>query len=227
MAVLCRDHKLLFIQAPRTGSSAIGKVLREKLRGENLPPEAILDDRGMRMVSGQHGTLKQLLRHGFLIEDETKDLIIFSTVRNPYDSVVSAYTKNAKTLHAKLDDPDAWIHRSRKRVGSMDYARTHSFSMWVLWRYGRPALRNFTARRKGSMFAKFARGTNFLMRFETLQEDFSRVLREAGVKEKIEIPHYNVTAQRKRNYKEYYNPIARQIVFQRYRGDFEKYGYEF
>lgn len=227
MAVLCRDHKLLFLQAPRTGSTAVGKVLRERLGGEWLPPKPILDQDGTMIVSKQHSSLKHLVDYGILKKEELAGLLIFSTVRNPYDSVVSGYIKNAKTWHAILDNPNAWIHRSKNRLRSMDYASKHSFSQWVRWHYGKAALHNFKERKKGSMYNQFVKRAGMLMRFENLQDDFLKVLESAGVKEKIEVPQYNVTKERKKHYSHYYDFLSKAIVYYRFKGDFERYGYRF
>lgn len=227
MAVLCRDHNLLFIKAPRTGSSAVSKALREKLGGESIPPEPIFDERRM-FVGWQHSTLKQLLQYGFLNQDDLEGLVIVSGIRNPYDSVVSSYIKKSHTLPAKLNGPDAWPHSSRNRLRSIEYASSHSFSQWVKWQFGRTALRNFKEQKSGSMYARYARQATYMIRFENLQEDFSQVLKLVGVKEKIEIPHFNVTKERKeKKYKDYYDWMSRLIVYYRFGGDIRNYGYRF
>lgn len=227
MAVYCRDHKLLFIQAPRTGSSAVGKVLREQLGGEWLPRRPILDHNGMKVMSHQHNTLKQLVDHDLLKVKEIRNLIIFTTVRNPYDSVVSLYVKNAKRLPRQLSNSSSWIYRTTNRRRSIEFAQGHSFRRWVLWRYGERAWRNLLRREAGSLFGRYVRGTNALLRFESLQDDFSKILEMAGIKEEIQIPRYNVTTKKATNYQKYYDTISKSIVYYRFRGDIQKYGYGF
>ena len=37
MAIICRDHRLLFVMVPGTGCSVVGKALQEELDGTFFP----------------------------------------------------------------------------------------------------------------------------------------------------------------------------------------------
>ena len=66
MAILCQQHGLLFIQAPRTGCTAIEQLLLERFGGRSVPPENILDKDGFVSVQRKHCTVPQLLREGLV-----------------------------------------------------------------------------------------------------------------------------------------------------------------
>ena len=65
------------------------------------------------------------------------------------------------------------------------------------------------------------------MRFETLQDDFDRVLDKAGVPFKVQIPVINKTEERKKDYREYYNERSQKIVQYIFDEELKRYGYEF
>ena len=79
MAILCRDHKLLFVMVPRTGCSAIGGVLQRQFSGVWVPEEAIF--RGStRILDKKHNTIGQLLRHRVLTKAEIGGCLKFATI---------------------------------------------------------------------------------------------------------------------------------------------------
>ena len=89
MAVLCRDLGLLFVLNPATGSTAIGNLPREKYGAEWLPA----DD--TPSVRKKHSTLRELMDAGLVSAEERSRLGVVTSVRNPYDRLVSIYAKRA------------------------------------------------------------------------------------------------------------------------------------
>src|SRR5262245_44749768 len=96
MAILWRARRLLFLMAPRRGCSTVGAVLREQLDGEFLPEtDGYRDDK--LEVPHKHSTLEQLTRNGLVSPELRREVLVFSGVRNPFDSLVSLYVKNRTT----------------------------------------------------------------------------------------------------------------------------------
>lgn len=230
MAVICREHRLLFILTPRTGSSAVAKILCDELGGEHLLTKDVLDERGKQVVSRKHATLAQLLRHGILSADERRTLFCFTCVRNPFDTLVSFYIKKAVTYQPLLDNPASFVHRIPGYVEDMRWAREHTFEEWIERRYGRGLLDRLLRRRRGgpsSFFTRYADGVDAIMRFESLQADLDAVLARAGVARRLVIPNFNVTPERDRDYRRYYSARTRRIIESRFAEDLRRYGYQF
>jgi hypothetical protein len=57
MAILCRDIGLLLLQAPHTGSTSLGTLLRLELGGEMLVERQVRDERGRIMLRQKHQTM--------------------------------------------------------------------------------------------------------------------------------------------------------------------------
>lgn len=227
MAIICRTHNLLFIMAPRTGCTALGQLVCDELEGAYLPPKDILGSDGRFILRMKHSTLPQLLEHAQLSSQEASKLFKFSCVRNPFDSLVSLYTKKRCNYQSLLEDPDSWVYHAPGYVDDMKFCQDHSFEEWVLKRFKEKTLKGILRPKRRSLSRKYTQGVDFVMRFERLQGDFDEVLRRAGVERRLEIPRLNVTAARKRRYREYYSDRARRIVEKFFLDDFRTYGYEF
>ena len=88
MAIICTSYGLLFIMTPRKACTATGKLLLEKLDGEWIPKEDFTSSIDNSRVPRKHSTLNQLLENKLLTREESKKLLSFTTVRNPFDSPV-------------------------------------------------------------------------------------------------------------------------------------------
>jgi len=63
-----------------------------------------------------------------------------------------------------------------------------------------------------------------ILRFENLSDDFENFAREIGFEGKI--PHANKSKQRE-SYQKYYTESTKKEIFQRFKLDFEYFGYHF
>ena len=123
MAIICRSHRLLFIQAPRTGCTALEQLLVERFSGELLPTEHLFDAQGQIRMSRKHCSILQLLDEGLIPVDYRRQFTTVVTVRNPFDSLVSLYVKKRDKYRELLDDPTSWIHQVRGYVEDMEFCR--------------------------------------------------------------------------------------------------------
>ena len=227
MAIISRAHGLLFIMTPRTGCTAIGDLLCDKLEGEYLPTTDIVDPGGLIIVGHKHNSVHELLEHGLLTPKEKAGLFTFTAVRNPFDSLVSLYVKLASTYQYLLEDKDAFIHRDPGYMDEMNWCRTHSFDEWIERRYApRRVLRLFRVRRRASMFQRYIEGAEVVMRFERLQQDFDDVLRRVGL-EPLNIPFFNATPNRGSDYRAYYSQRSRRLVESAFSDDLDRFSYRF
>jgi len=227
MAIICRNHNLLFIMTPRTACSAIGELLCSRLNGEYIPQKDILDENGIIRVQKKHSTLKEILNLGLLRPEEIDNLVKFCTVRNPYDSLVSLYIKKKYKYQHLLDKSESWVHKHPAYKRDMQFAKKYSFNTWLI----KHIIKNFAKRfigRDSSMYGNYTNGVDYVIRYENLEEDFSNILKKAGVKENLKIPVVNKTDERKSgSYKNYYSIITRIFVGMAYRKDMKKFRYKF
>ena len=94
-----------------------------------MPWKDILDSNGRIIVDSKHGSLQDLLEHELLLPEKAERLFKFCAVRNPFDSLVSLYTKHRTTY--------AGSRRIRSRSSTRNPARSTTSS-------GRKACRSAT-----------------------------------------------------------------------------------
>ena len=94
MAILCRDIGLLLLQAPHTGSTSLGTLLRTELGGEMLVEERVRDARGRIVLRQKHQTLAQLMAAGLVTPEQRANLLVVVGIRNPFDLVLTEYARN-------------------------------------------------------------------------------------------------------------------------------------
>lgn len=231
LAIICPPYKLLFIMAPRTGCTALGRVLCEQLDGRYIPREDILNADGYYVAQRKHTTLHQLLAQKLLTSQEADSLLKFTAVRNPFDSIVSLYNKLRDEYQPILEDKTSYVYRAPGYADSMRFCRTHSFEEFIRSHYERRGikahLRRLLRRQRPSLYGAYADGLDIVMRQESLQEDFDRVLKQAGIATAIPIPRFNVTRKEPKHYREYYNDRTRRIVESAFAEDFKRWGYTF
>jgi hypothetical protein len=227
MAVVCRSHRLLFIQAPRTGCTAIEKLLFDRFGGEALPSANILDADEFFRVPRKHCSISQLLEEGLIPPNYRELFTTFTAVRNPYDSLASLYVKKREKYRPLLADKTSWIYKVPGYVEDMEFCHTHSFEEWIQMHYPVRWIDKVFGRGKRSLHERYTRGVQHVMRFERLQQDFEAVMRGCGVEGDLTIPNVNPTVQRKAEYQSYYTPQARRTVEYVFSSDLEKYAYSF
>jgi hypothetical protein len=174
----------------------------------------------MRILQ-KHATYNEFYRHA---TPEEKDYFVFSCIRNPLDVAVSNYCKYKTGRHGKFDRIRESKHITRLvnyyRLKRFDYV-THlsaDFSSYFL-RYYKLPYDNWSA-----VSHEYC---DFIIRFENLQNDFSKVVKLIGIPGDIRLPWRNRTAEKKPDYLSYYNAEAierAKYVFGPY---MKKWGYEF
>jgi hypothetical protein len=227
MAIICPGIGLLFVQAPRTGCTAIERLLLDRFGGESLPPENILDPNGFIRIQRKHCSIRQLLAEGLVPAVYAEQFTTVTTVRNPYDSLVSLYVKKRVSYQELLKDPASWVHRVRGFVEDIEFCRSHSFEEWLTKRYAVGHIDRLLGRGRRSLYGRYTAGVAVVMRFERLQQDFDAVMRRLGIEGDVTIPSINATQHRTTSYQGYYTPEARRIVEYVFKPELEQYGYTF
>lgn len=167
-----------------------------------MPPgRTRIDDQ--EVISKRHSTIAQIIEHR-LLEEPMESLYKVTTVRNPFDSMVSMWVKLR--------------HRPSNFVTHKVHDRELGFAEYIAQFWGDQP--------EQSMHAHFVEGVDEVMRFETLQQDLARVLAHVGAP-LFEIPRINPTTQKNRHYSEYYEPATREVIERVFRPDLEQFGYAF
>lgn len=222
MAIVSEEHGYLFVQVPRTGSTAIGENTLEPLYGGEF-----VGRRPTRELSGdKHASHQELIRRGLVSKQLLQRIYVFSTVRNPYDSSVSLYEKMRRTYAPLLEDPTSWLYKMPGYLKSIRVAVEASFSDWFIFHHTRrtPLALPLRVFRRPRPLPEHYRAVDRIMRFERLQQDFDLALADLGLPS-VELPVVNVT-KRDRDYRPYYDRRAKWLaerVFGNYRTHF---GYE-
>ena len=222
MAILCRDIGLLFLQAPHTGSTSLGTLLREELGGVKLLEDRVRDKRGRIVLRQKHQSLPQLLEAGLVSTEERKDLLVVVGVRNPYDLVLTEYARNREAGTISR------AQRLRRQLpgGSEDFSAA-DFERFVVRRYTPNAFYRALGR-KPMVPVDWSEGADHVIRFEAMQEGLDAALRKVGVSEPHQLPHRNPTQSRRdRDYRAIYTPQAREIVTRAYARELHLHGYAF
>ncbi len=222
MAIICRDVGFLFLQAPHTGSSAIGRALRKQLACTRLVHDYARDEAGRIIMRRKHQTLSQLLATSTITAGERPNLFVAAGVRNPFDLVVTEYARGID-LDAPDDaderkDLDAWL----PEPSPVDFER------FVRRRYAAGLARRATRRRRRGLPSDYTEGVDFIIRFERMQADLDEALRRVGVLKRVMIPLVNVTPARQgRHYGEYYTADSRSIIERVWAERLDRWGYAF
>jgi hypothetical protein len=205
--IISHRHRYVFVELPRTGSSAVRRELRELYDG--VP------------ILHKHSTYDEFRRQASADE---RQYFVFSAIRNPLDDAVSRYFKIKTDQRQRFSDVSRQRHQ-RPLNTMLDarmfryVARTGAdFSDFFLHFYRLP-------------FDTWAsldhRRFDHVMRFEHLADDFAAVLRRIGIEPVRPLPSRNATGERERSFASYYTPPARRRARRVFGPYMRRWGYEF
>lgn len=250
MAMICRDHGLLFVMVPGTACSMLGDVLEARFGGEWMPGSHVFRD-GRMVVDRKHSGLADLVRHGVLSRADLDGLLKFGTVRNPFDRFVTAYERaRGSWFEDRMKDSDSYLHDGppahveamlRDTERRIERARSMGFEEWLLrgvdlyptcspLALARRLRRRIGGPSRRSRIFPLIDGLDVIMRYETLEQDFNAVLRRAGIDEHVSLKRAagstDLTAG-KRPYREYYSPALRATIERSFDKELAAFGYSF
>jgi len=141
---------------------------------------------------GKHADLKTLQQFDALPDDITS-YTIFTTIRNPLDSITSQYQKMVNNKLYSINAP----RKSAKKEAEIEYVnKPYSFSHFL---HNYPILlQNIVTNQ-----LRFMNQATKTMRFENLKKDFKSILLAAGVKDPPQLKHLNLT-KNKKPFRDYY-----------------------
>lgn len=225
MAVICREKKLLFLLNPRTGSSALGDHLIKEFGGEWLPKENYYDEKLKKTIYFKHNTLEELLQAGLLKQDEVDNLIVFTGVANPYDSLVTLYNKYRYRYDEwrKEGRPFLQNHRVASEIA---YCKANSINKWIFRNYFKASLYALFNLKSYTINEGYNIGCNYILKKENMQEDFSMMLKKFGVDGNPKIPILNKTERKGESSKDF-SFLSRVLIYITFKNDFKAFSYSF
>lgn len=205
---ISHKHKYVFVQLPRTGSTAIGQELRDFYDGTK--------------ILHKHARYEDFLK---IANPEEKKYFVFSCIRNPMDDVVSIYTKYKTDPREWYTDPEK-IQRfnpleryTNKKLYEFIQNNNADFSDFFLKFYRIP-YNNWSE----LSHHKF----DFIIRFENIQNDFAKALELIGIEQIRPLPLKNKTPGREKKFLTYYNtPVVIKRAKHVFGPFMKKWGYEF
>jgi hypothetical protein len=200
--IISHKYKYVFVEFPRSACTAINMELVEHYDGHP--------------ILHKHATYYEFLK---VASEEEKKYFVFSSIRNPLDKTVSAYYK----LYSYWKD---------KEVKDFDFL--NKFYMGRRLKFIRSKKTNFSG-----FFNKFYhipyddwsilnhREFDFIIKYENIQEDFTTVLKMLNIEKVRDIPVYNKTKNKPKNFYDYYSPEVRKKAMRIYGNYMQKWDYSF
>jgi hypothetical protein len=204
--IVSDSHRYVYVEVPRTGSSAVSMELREHYGG--------------RRVLRKHASYRDYLR---LASGDQRTYFSFMGIRNPLDVAVSRYA-NVKC------DPKGRLRQSPgRRRASLAERLERRVHAWVQRNDAdfEEFLRRWYMLPYDSWASLERERVDMVLRFESLQRDFSEALSRIGLQPKRPLPVVNPTSGRRRDYVGYYTPRAIERAVWVFGPHMEEWGYSF
>ena len=176
--IVCREHRLIYLSIQRTGSTAMEQLLLAAYGGERV---------GKKHSAG--GEMRKWLQAQ---GEQRTDWHVATSVRNPYDSLVSKWNKLLSN------------HKGRKLGEQAEAVRAGELTFGDWLEAGQ--FRQFQ-----NQIQRFTRHADTHLRFETLAADW------LGLCAKLEMPHVEIpvvnrTEKEGKSFESYYTPELVAVI---------------
>lgn len=201
--MIIHSHKLIIITPPKTGSvslidSLIDLVDFKRINKQHADCFDYSDELG---AMSKHSDLK-LIKSKF--GDKLDEYIIFASIRNPFDRIVSHWKWHCRFIKKDMSFEEFLEAELLNRNASYK------------WYAGKNMVDFISI--DGEILV------NNFIRFENLQEDFDSMCYKVGI-EKRKLPHKNKS--KGSGYKHHYNDRSKQIVCDIFSKDIDQFFYKF
>jgi len=212
--MISHQHKCIFVQIPKTGSTSIRVLLGKPIRPHlNLWEIKRLMESYWPVRGGRRNRIIECFylmlpreRRLEMGRRQFESYFKFGFVRNPWDRVVSLYERReALEFRAQMtfDQFVDWIQYSSS---TCIHSSPHRYQL------------DWFVDPNGKVLA------DFIGRFERLREDWAFVAKKIGLSDVL--PHARPNP-RTRHYSEYYTPRTRRLIEEKFKVDIETFGYQF
>ena len=216
--ILSNRHRFLYVHIAKTGGTSVRAALRRLQWRDPYYPAQWLCSRLSHLTG--HRIAAKLPRHAKIVcaqemlpREVFDGLFKFAFVRNPWDLQVSS-----------------WHHLKRERPQLLE--GRDSFDAFTRWKLDpqRPYQYHLdTAITPQTDYLVDLHGqvlTDFLGRYERVQDDFDRICKTLGIVAPA-LPHKRRAQDRSTDYRSYYSDALAERVAQHFARDVEMLGYRF
>jgi hypothetical protein len=196
------QKRFLFVHIPKTAGNSIQTALRDYSEDQLVALRKEQDGierfglRNPKYKIKKHSTLAEY--RDALGNEQFRSLYKFSCVRNPWDRMISYYFTPTQT-------PETWKRKKfRKMISKI-------VSVADYLRLDQDEEDPFT-------------NVDYIMRFESLAEDFRTVCGKVGISAAT-LPRYN--RSNREHYSKYYDDELRELVRTQFAAEIERFGYTF
>jgi hypothetical protein len=205
--IVSDEHRYVFVELPRTGTTAVATELKENYGG--------------RDVLGKHSTYRDFLK---IATPEQRTYFKIGTIRNPLDVAVSRFVQLKTNKGERFSDEVKLAQRNtaveRLETRAYNWVHQHDADFEAF-------LKRFYLLPYDTWASLDHKRMDSLIRFETLAADFERTLREIGIEPVRPLPAVNVTPARQREFEGQYTPGARGRAVWVFGPYMAEWGYEF
>jgi len=203
--IINHKYKFCFFQIPRTGSTAIAKVLVEHY--------------GSEQRDHKHSNYEHFL---LTANNDEKSYFKFAGIRNPLDSILSQYLKMKNDKDGKF---------SRGTFGSGKPLSKGAISKYQFIKRNNATFEDFFVEYISKDFYKPHQevtidNMDFIIRFEELQEDFNQLMNMLDIPS-IEIPVTNATKNRNTEFVQHYKDEMIPLAINTLTPVMKKYNFDF
>jgi hypothetical protein len=199
--IISHKHRYLFVELPHTGSSTISIELCQYYDG--VP------------ILYKHARYHEFLKTA---DAEEEKYFIFSCIRNPLDTAVTSYFR-LKTIPDIVKRHTRWISRRYTLKRCAFIQNTDADFPAYFKKFYRFPYDNWSSLSHKEV--------DFIIHFENLQDDFSKVLKLLGIDQRRPLPVRNKTAGKRKDFWSYYTPEIRDQAIRVFGPFMKKWGYDF
>lgn len=198
---ICYTLKIIFVHIPRTGGSSMENQLMKQLNvGEHSRFVFEINNPVPNRVVGHY----KLSDYSYYVNLD--DYYTFSIVRNPWDLLVSYYE----------------YFRKKDKTDIVNVISLLSFEEFIIY------LDKLKLKHKVTNFDEWItvgnKSVNFVAKLENLNDDYKIICNQLDIEYK-QIVKSNTSTRN--TYTEYYNSKTKDIVFNLFKNDIIRYGYEY
>ncbi len=214
--IISRGRRYIFVQAPKTGGTALALALEAKVMKDDIligdTPKAIKRRKRLKGVTAsgrlwKHSALSDI--YGLVTEDEIAAFFVFMLVRNPWDRMVSYYHW---LLQQSFDHPAVTLAGSLDFSGFLNHPDTirafeaNPFTAYVTDRHG-------------------AERCDLFLRLEYLADDVQKL--EAQLQMRLPALEYANKSDRLADWRGYYSDADAALLGRICQADIARFGYRF
>ncbi len=201
----------------------------------------MFNEKGQIILNKKHSKVSELLKFGIFTPEELNKLCVFTTVRNPFDLILSNYFFELQTYNTfhkgikfrlflgkrfyfflrKLIKIDRTNHYSwiMPQIGRYHFTINHSFEDYVKMFYSKKVKNIFTVYTEGA-------DAHFL-KLENIESEMHHFFRERDIEIDIDLPLLSKSKLKNGHYSEHYTAKAKELVSKYFYDELTLFNYQF